>query len=101
MQKKGIKLKEERRKRGPNLTEPPPELRNEREGAGRRKKKSFSSVNPREGKTNKRTIGKKLGKAQHSTHCPTGKNVHKTLKNPCLTKDGKKEAEPHRNLANH
>jgi len=80
---------------------PPPNYETRGKAREDEKRKSFSSVNPREGKTNKRTIGKKLGKAQYSTHCPTGKNVHKTLKNPCLTKDGKKEAEPHRNLANH
>ena len=54
------------------------ELRNEREKR-EDEKESFSSVNPRVGKANKKGTKKKLGNLSLQTIALKGKDVHKTL----------------------
>ena len=58
---------------------PPSELRNEREKR-EDEKESFSSVNPREGKANKRTQRESWENLSIQTPALKGKGVHKTLK---------------------
>ena len=93
--KKGTKLKEEKRKRGPNLTEPPPpELRNEREDAGRRKGNPFrQSIREKARQTKEQREKAGEGPAFNPPALKGKWRPQDAKENPCRTKDGKEVAK--------